>query len=45
MSSHSSKKAVFTALGSNVIIAITKTIGAFLTKSGTLFAESLHSMG
>lgn len=43
MSSHSSKKAVFTALGSNVIIAITKTIGAFLTKSGTLFAESLHS--
>lgn len=41
--SHSSKKAIFTALGANIAIAITKTVGAFFTKSGTLFAESLHS--
>jgi cation diffusion facilitator family transporter len=41
--SHTSKRAIYTALGSNVVIAIAKTIGALITRSGTLFAESLHS--
>lgn len=41
--SGSSKSAVITALCSNTVIAIAKTIGAYFTKSGTLFAESLHS--
>lgn len=41
--SGSSKKAVMTAFAANTGIAITKTIGAFFTGSGTLFAEALHS--
>lgn len=43
MSQHSSKKAVLTALCANTIIALAKSIGAVFTKSGTLFAEALHS--
>jgi cation diffusion facilitator family transporter len=41
--SGSSKKAVVTALGANTTIAISKSIGAFFTGSGSLFAEALHS--
>lgn len=41
--SGSSKKAVLTAFAANTGIAITKTIGAIFTGSGTLFAEALHS--
>lgn len=41
--SHSSKRAVLTALVANVSIAIAKTFGAAITKSGSLFAEALHS--
>jgi len=41
--SHTSKKAIYTALVANTVIAITKTFGAYITKSGSLFAESLHS--
>jgi cation diffusion facilitator family transporter len=41
--SGSSKKAVLTALSANAVIAIAKSIGAVFTKSGTLFAEALHS--
>jgi len=41
--SGSSKKAVLTALGANSAIAVSKSIGAFFTGSGSLFAEALHS--
>lgn len=41
--SSSSKKAVLTAFAANTGIAITKTAGAAITGSGTLFAEALHS--
>lgn len=41
--SGSSKKAVLTAFAANTGIAITKTAGAVVTGSGTLFAEALHS--
>ncbi len=41
--SDSSKKAVLTAFGANAAIAVTKTVGATVTGSGTLFAEALHS--
>jgi cation diffusion facilitator family transporter len=41
--SHSSTKAIVSALIANICIAIAKTIGAIFTASGTLLAESLHS--
>lgn len=41
--SGSSKKAVVTALGANAAIAVSKSVGAVFTGSGSLFAEALHS--
>lgn len=43
MSSHSSLKAVFFALGGNLLIAIIKFIVAFFTNSSAMLAEGIHS--
>ena len=43
MSSQSSRKAVFISLAANTGIALSKTIGATLTGSGSMFAEAIHS--
>lgn len=43
MSHNSSSKAIFYAFASNLGIAITKTIAAVWTGSGSLMAESIHS--
>lgn len=43
MSSHGSTKAVFFALGGNLLIAIIKFIVSFITGSAAMLAESIHS--
>jgi cation diffusion facilitator family transporter len=43
MSSHQSSKAIFFALGGNLMIAIIKYIVAFITGSAAMLAESIHS--
>lgn len=43
MSSSGSMKAVIYALSANAGIAVCKSVGAFMTGSGSLLAESLHS--
>jgi len=35
---------IFRALGANLLIAVTKGIGAFVTGSGAMLAETLHSL-
>jgi cation diffusion facilitator family transporter len=44
MASHAnSAKAIFFALGANLAIAITKYFAAFITHSGSMLAEAVHS--
>ncbi|MBK7173222.1 MAG: cation transporter [Bacteroidales bacterium] len=43
MSTHGSNKAVFFALGGNLLIAIIKFIVSFITGSAAMLAESIHS--
>jgi len=44
MSSHESSRAVFYALAANLGIAVAKGIAAFITKSGSMMAEAIHSV-
>lgn len=41
---HGSLKAVFFALGGNIVIAILKFIVAFITRSSAMMAEAIHSV-
>lgn len=43
MSSHSSKKAIFTAFFANLLIAISKLIGYLVTFSSSMLSEAIHS--
>src|SRR5688572_9010939 len=38
-----STRAIFFALGANMVIAITKGVAAFITGSGAMLAETVHS--
>lgn len=44
MSGHNSAKAVYYALAANLGIAIAKGIAAFITQSGSMLAETIHSI-
>ena len=39
-----SKKVIYAALIGNTLIAITKFIAAFLTRSSAMFSEAIHSL-
>src|SRR5258706_1044660 len=43
-SQKATQQSIFVTVGANVAIAIAKAIGAFITGSGALLAESLHSL-
>ena len=44
MASHESKKAIYYALAANFGIAVAKGIAAFITLSGSMLAETIHSL-
>jgi len=44
MSSHASKKVIFTALAGNFLIAITKSAGSAYTGSSAMMSEAIHSI-
>ncbi len=44
MAGHESKKAIYYALGANFGIAVAKGIAAFITLSGSMLAETIHSL-
>ncbi len=44
MDAHSSRKAVWVALGANLAIFMVKAVGAWLSGSAAMFSEALHSM-
>ena len=44
MSGHSSVKAIYYALAANFGIAVAKGIAAFITQSGSMLAETIHSL-
>lgn len=44
MSAHGSKKALFAALGANLVIAVAKFAGAAVTGSSAMLSEGVHSV-
>lgn len=44
MSAHGSKKALFAALGANLVIAVAKFSGAAITGSSAMLSEGVHSV-
>ena len=39
-----SKKVIYAALAGNALIAVTKFIAAFITRSSAMFSEGVHSV-
>ena len=44
MAGANSTKSIFLALGANFAIAVAKGVAAFITSSGSMLAEAIHSL-